>query len=118
MAQVLAPGLVEVEGDMPCFPKHTIRASTSGGFPSGTLNKCVDDRPPSLKRMLDRWAKVHPKRMVGRVLRAMARGGVRCTRGASLDCPRTGKVTLHACTEGTGHTNHTRTPATLTHTGV
>ena len=114
MAQVLAPGLVEVEGDMPCFPKHTIRASTSCGFPSGTLNMCVYDRSLSLKRMLERWAKVHLKRMVVRVLRAMARGGVRCTRGASLDCPGTGKVMLHACTEGSGHTDHTRTPATLT----
>ena len=99
---------------MPCFPKHTIRASTSCGFPSGTLNMCVYDRSLSLKRMLERWAKVHLKHMVVRVLRARARGGVRCTRDASLDCPRTGKVTLHACTEGTGHTNHTRTPATLT----
>ena len=80
----------------------------------GTLNKCVDDRSPSLKRMLDRWAKVHLKRMVVMVLRTMARGGARCTRGASLDCPRTGKVMLHACTEGTGHTDHTRTSATLT----
>ena len=52
MAQVLAPGLVEVEGDMPCFPKHTIRASTSCGFPSGTLNMCVYDRSAGLKRML------------------------------------------------------------------
>ena len=56
MAQVLAPGLVEVEGDMPCFPKHTIRASTSCGFPSGTLTKCVYDRSTGLKRML---ARVH-----------------------------------------------------------
>ena len=114
MAQVLAPGLVEVEGDMPCFPKHTIRASTSCGFPSGTLNMCVYDRSAGLKRMLARWAKVHLKRMVVMVLRTMARGGARCTRGASLDCPRTGKGMLHACTEGTGHTDHTRTSATLT----
>ena len=85
MAQVLAPGLVVVEGDMPCFPKHTIRASTSCGFPSGTLNMCVYDRSAGLKRMLARCAKVHFKRMVVRVLRTVARGGAKCTRDASLD---------------------------------
>ena len=111
MAQVLAPGLVVVEGDMLCFPKHTIRASTSCGFPSGTLNMCVYDRSAGLKRMLARWAKVHLKRMVVMVLRTMAKGGAKCTKGASLDCPGTGKVMLHACTEGSGHTELLTTPA-------
>ena len=117
MAQVLAPGLVVVEGDMPCFPKHTIRASTSCGFPSGTLNMCVYDRPLSLKRMLERWAKVHLKRMVVRVLRAMARGGVRLHQGCLSGLP-TNRESHAACMHGRYWAHQPHPHTRYTHTGV
>ena len=104
MAQVLAPGLVVVEGDMPCFPKHTIRASTSCGFPSGTLTKCVYDRPMGLKRMLANCVEMHFKLMVATVLRRVGKGGAKSTRDTSLDCPEVGRDMLHASTAGSGVT--------------
>ena len=109
---MLAPGLVEVERDMPCYSKHTIRASTSCGFPSGTLTMCVYDRSAGLKRMLASCAKVDFKRMVVRVLRTVAKGGAKSTRDTSLGCPGMGRDMLHASTARSGRTDHTRTPAT------